>query len=49
MPQAMLDSLIPTPLLREWVKATLASGSWKDALAAAVGVSIALLWCPLYF
>ena len=42
----MLYSPIPTPLLREWVKATLAGGPWKDALAAAVGVSIVLFWYP---
>ena len=42
-----LDPLIPTPVLREWVKATLASGSWKDTLAATVSVSIVLLCYPL--
>lgn len=30
----------PTPLLREWAKLELTGGSWKDALAAAVDVSI---------
>jgi hypothetical protein len=35
-----LDSPTATPLLGEWAKATLASGEWKDALAAAVSVSI---------
>jgi hypothetical protein len=33
----------PTPLLREWAKATLARPSWKDALIAAI-VSI-FVWC----
>ena len=28
------------PLLREWAKATLAGGSWKDTLTAAVSVSV---------
>ena len=35
-----LNSPTPTPLLSEWAKATLARGSWKDALVAAVSVSI---------
>ena len=39
-PHATLSSPTPTPLLREWAKATLARGSWKDALVAATGVSI---------
>ena len=30
----------PTPLLKEWAKATLASRSWRDALVTAVNVSI---------
>ena len=30
----------PTPLLREWAKATLAHYSWKDALLSADNVSI---------
>jgi hypothetical protein len=34
------DSPIPTPLIREWAKATLARTSWKDALVAVAGVSI---------
>ena len=33
---------------KEWVRLMLASRSWKDALAAAVDVSILLPWCPLY-
>ena len=36
----------PTPLLREWAKLKLASGSWKDALSAAGKVSIPVLWYP---
>ena len=36
------DLPIPTPLLSEWAKAALASGSWKDALVAAVGVSVSI-------
>ena len=32
----------PTPLLREWAKAKLTIGTWKDALDIAVGVSISL-------
>jgi hypothetical protein len=39
MPHATLDLPIPTSLLREWAKATLARISWKDALIAAAGVS----------
>ena len=35
----------PTPLLREWAKATLASRSWRDALVTAVDVSIS--YCRL--
>ena len=35
-----LNSLTPTPLLREWAKATLARCSWKDALVAAANVRI---------
>jgi hypothetical protein len=38
--QETLDSPIPTPLVREWAKASLASGLWKDAMVAAVSVSI---------
>ena len=30
----------PTPLLKDWAKATLASRSWRDALVTAVNVSI---------
>ncbi|KAF8127977.1 hypothetical protein EV363DRAFT_1400856 [Boletus edulis] len=33
------------PLLREWAKAKLTRGSWKDALLSAVGVSISFC-CP---
>ena len=35
----------PTPFLREWAKATLASRSWRDALVATVNVSIS--YCRL--
>ena len=35
----------PTPLLKEWAKATLASRSWRDALVTAVDVSIS--YCRL--
>ena len=35
-----LNSPTPTPLLREWAKATLARCSWKDALVAAPNVRI---------
>ena len=35
----------PTPLLREWAKATLASRSWRDALVIAVNVSVS--YCRL--
>ena len=35
-----LNSPTPTPLLREWAKATLARHSWNDALVAAASVSI---------
>ena len=40
-----LHSLSPTPLLREWAKLKLTSGSWREALAAAVNVSISLVRC----
>ncbi|KAH0838774.1 hypothetical protein J3R83DRAFT_7149 [Lanmaoa asiatica] len=33
-------SLTPPPLLREWAKATLSSGSWKDALVASVSLMV---------
>ena len=35
----------PTSFLKEWAKATLASRSWRDALATAVDVSIS--YCRL--
>ncbi|KAF8552627.1 hypothetical protein OG21DRAFT_1498291 [Imleria badia] len=38
--QDPFNSSTSTAVLREWAKATLASRSWKDALVAAVGVSI---------
>jgi hypothetical protein len=37
---ATLNSPTPTPLLREWANATLASRSWKDALVTAANVRI---------
>ena len=37
---------LPTLLLREWAKFKLTSSSWKDALAAAVVVSLLLLRHP---
>lgn len=40
MLRATSNSLVPTPLLREWAKATLARGSWQDALLAATSVSV---------
>ena len=39
-PRAIPDSTTVTPLLRTWATTTLAGVSWKDALVAAVGVSI---------
>ena len=39
-PHATFSSPTPTPLLREWAKATLARRSWKDTLAAAADVRI---------
>ena len=39
-PLATFDSWTPTPILREWTKATLASGEWEDALVVAANVSI---------
>ena len=35
-----LHSLSPTPLLREWAKLKLAGGSWREALVAALNVSL---------
>ena len=35
-----LHSPFPTPLLREWAKSKLTGGSWRDALVAALNVSI---------
>ena len=40
-----LNSPTPTPLLREWAKATLVSRSWADALATAARVSIFFFSC----
>ena len=37
----------PTPLLREWAKAKLTNGTWKDALDLAVSVSISLRYRTL--
>ena len=36
----------PPPLLTEWTRLKLTSGSWKDALATTVGVSILGLYHP---
>jgi hypothetical protein len=33
-------TLSPTLLLREWAKSTLTGSSWRDALVAAINVSI---------
>ena len=38
----------PTPLLREWAKAKLRNGTWKDALDLAISVSIPLRYCTLH-
>jgi hypothetical protein len=40
MLREILNSPTPTPLLSEWVKATLARRSWKEALVAASNVRI---------
>ena len=37
----------PTPLLRQWAKAKLTNGTWKDALDLAVSVSISSRYCSL--
>ena len=37
----------PAPLLREWAKAELKNGTWKNALDLAVSVSISLRYCTL--
>ncbi|KAF8127843.1 hypothetical protein EV363DRAFT_1341473, partial [Boletus edulis] len=46
-PHANMSTIHTTlpPLLREWAKAKLTRGSWKDALLSAVGVSISFC-CP---
>ena len=44
-PNCNVDAASPTapiPLLREWAKARLTNGTWKDALDVAVSVSISL-------
>ena len=38
----------PSPLLKEWAKAKLARGSWKDAIVSAVSVSTPSLWYPSF-
>ena len=43
---ATLHSTSPTPLLREWAKSKLTSGSWRDALLAARNVSISFFEYP---
>jgi hypothetical protein len=42
----LFHPLSPTPLLKEWAKLKLASGSWKDALNSAASVSILSLCYP---
>ena len=42
-----VSAMPPTPLLREWAKAKLTNGTWKDALDNAVSVSISLRYRPL--
>ena len=42
-PLPTFDSWAPAPLLKEWAKAALASGEWKDALVVAASVSISPL------
>ena len=37
----------PTPFLREWTKAKLTNGTWKDALDLAISVIIYLRCCTL--
>ena len=37
----------PTPLLREWARAKLTNGLWKDVLDLAVSVTISLRCCTL--
>ena len=37
-----VSAMPPTPLLREWAKANLTNGMWKDALDLAVSVTISL-------
>ena len=41
------NSPTPTPLLREWAKATLAGRSWKDALVVSASVSVFFALVPL--
>ena len=36
----------PTPLLTEWAKSKLTSGSWRDALVASLNVSILCFGAP---
>ena len=43
----VVSAMHPTPLLREWAKAKLTNGTWKDALGLAVSVSISLRHCTL--
>ena len=45
-PRTALDSRTATPLLTEWVRATLARRSWKDTLVAAASVSIIFTLVP---
>ena len=41
--QVSQETSHPTPLSREWARSRLMTGSWKDALTAAAGVSMHLL------
>ena len=43
-----ISAMPPTPLLREWAKANLENGTWKDALDLAVNVSISLWYRTLH-
>ena len=42
-----VSAIPPTPLLREWAKAKLTNGTWKDTLDLAVSVSISLCYNTL--
>ena len=42
-----VSATTPASLLREWAKAKLRNGTWKDALDLAVSVSSSLCYCTL--